>query len=208
MSDIDPYEILGVNRDASQEEIDKAYREKAKEHHPDLGGDMIVFKNLALSKEVLSDPEKRQWYDQTGQADVPDEVRVILAQLVEAAFLSDREIPNPIKAMCDEADRARASHKSQADRSERKLKRVEKKLARFLKLNEKSKNGAGRALIAAQMRAKVEGLRLEIHNHRRGADVMTAVLVHLNDLTYAPESPEFGFGSPVSGSFFSTRAGW
>ena len=67
------YEILGVNRDASAEEIKKAYRRAARDSHPDANlGDAEAetrFKELAAAYEVLSDPEKRARYDRFGSAD-------------------------------------------------------------------------------------------------------------------------------------------
>ncbi|WP_276271208.1 molecular chaperone DnaJ [Haloarcula litorea] len=65
----DFYEILGVSRDASEEEIQEAYREKAREYHPDVSDDPNAeekFKKAKKAKEVLTDEEKRQMYDQMG----------------------------------------------------------------------------------------------------------------------------------------------
>jgi DnaJ-class molecular chaperone len=63
----DPYEVLGLARDASQDDVTKAYRRLAKESHPDLHpGDKAAeerFKELSLAREILSDPEKRARYD-------------------------------------------------------------------------------------------------------------------------------------------------
>jgi molecular chaperone DnaJ len=63
------YDILGVSKTASQDEIKKAYRKKAIEHHPDKGGDENLFKEAAEAYEVLSDPEKRKNYDTFGTTD-------------------------------------------------------------------------------------------------------------------------------------------
>ncbi|KAK4738565.1 hypothetical protein R3W88_002262 [Solanum pinnatisectum] len=61
------YEILGVSKSASQDELKKAYRKAAIRNHPDKGGDPEKFKELAQAYEVLSDPEKRDIYDQYGE---------------------------------------------------------------------------------------------------------------------------------------------
>jgi molecular chaperone DnaJ len=65
----DFYEALGVSRDASEEEINRAYREKASEYHPDVSDDPDAeekFKRIQKAKEVLTDEEKRQAYDRMG----------------------------------------------------------------------------------------------------------------------------------------------
>ncbi len=67
----DYYEVLGVSKDASADEIKKAFRRQAVLHHPDKeGGDETKFKELNEAYEVLKDSEKRQRYDQFGHAGV------------------------------------------------------------------------------------------------------------------------------------------
>jgi molecular chaperone DnaJ len=70
----DLYEILGVPRDASQEDIKKAYRRLAREYHPDVSQSHDAedrFKEIAGAYEILSDPQKRQQYDRYGQGGGP-----------------------------------------------------------------------------------------------------------------------------------------
>ena len=65
----DFYDILGVSRDASDEEIESAYREAVRKYHPDVSDDPDAeekFKKAKKAKEVLTDDEKRQMYDQMG----------------------------------------------------------------------------------------------------------------------------------------------
>jgi len=61
------YDILGVKKDATADEIKKAFRRLARKHHPDAGGSEDKFKELNEAYEVLSDTEKRAQYDQYGQ---------------------------------------------------------------------------------------------------------------------------------------------
>jgi len=72
MAERDPYEVLGVSRDASTDEIKKAYRRLARQHHPDAnhgdeaGAAEAEFKAVAAAYEVLSDPERRDRFDRYG----------------------------------------------------------------------------------------------------------------------------------------------
>lgn len=69
----DPYATLGVKRDASAEDIQKAYRKLARKYHPDMNPDdasaKTKFQEVQSAFEVLSDPEKRQRFDQFGTAE-------------------------------------------------------------------------------------------------------------------------------------------
>ena len=60
---MDYYSTLGVNRNATQDEIKKAYRKMAMHHHPDRGGDEKKFKQISEAYEILSDPQKKQMVD-------------------------------------------------------------------------------------------------------------------------------------------------
>jgi curved DNA-binding protein CbpA len=68
------YEILGVNKDASEEEIKKAFREKAKSYHPDIGGDHKIFSEMTVAYNILIDVKKRTLYDKTGSTDSESDI--------------------------------------------------------------------------------------------------------------------------------------
>lgn len=69
MAKRDYYDVLGISRDASEQEIKKAYRKMAKKYHPDVNSDADAeakFKEINEANEVLSDPQKKATYDQFG----------------------------------------------------------------------------------------------------------------------------------------------
>jgi len=85
----DLYDILGVARDASAEDVKKAYRRLAREHHPDVNADPEAeerFKEVAGAYEILSDPQKRARYDAYGQGGAVDFPFGDISDLFEAFF--------------------------------------------------------------------------------------------------------------------------
>jgi molecular chaperone DnaJ len=77
MATKDPYEVLGVDRKASEAEIKKAYRRLARKHHPDVNvSDAAAkrkFQEIAAAYEVLKDPKRRKHFDMTGDTGGPQE---------------------------------------------------------------------------------------------------------------------------------------
>jgi len=68
---MDPYSDLGVQKGCSDEDVKKSYRKLVMKHHPDKGGDPEQFKKIQGAYEILSDPQKRQNFDQFGNPDGP-----------------------------------------------------------------------------------------------------------------------------------------
>lgn len=93
-----PYVILGVRRNARPETIKKAYRDKSKALHPDAGGNPENFAVLNTAYRILSDPDRRRRYDETGDWDevMPEQPdafpRQMIAQLL-AEILKGPEEP-------------------------------------------------------------------------------------------------------------------
>lgn len=93
---IDPYDILGLSRDADNAAVKSAYRKRVKTAHPDAGGDQEAFGDLKRAYELLLDPVRRKVFDDTGYdpdlADTRDlQGLVILETLVNEMILDERE---------------------------------------------------------------------------------------------------------------------
>jgi curved DNA-binding protein CbpA len=91
MKRFDPYEVLGVGRAAAADAIKSAYRRKVRESHPDRGGDPDAFIEVVRAFGLLSDPDARRLFDETGIVDEDGvrnyrrEVMLILADMFDAA---------------------------------------------------------------------------------------------------------------------------
>ena len=66
------YDLLGVSKSATTDEIKKAFKKKALREHPDKGGDPEIFKEVTVAYDTLTDPEKRKLYDKYGEEGVRD----------------------------------------------------------------------------------------------------------------------------------------
>ena len=93
---IDPYVMLGLDRDAGEQAIRSAWRKAAKTSHPDAGGDAEHFGKLQAAYDLLKDPVRRRVYDDTGYdpqlADPKDiEGVLMLEKLVNDIILDERE---------------------------------------------------------------------------------------------------------------------
>ncbi len=99
----DLYSVLGVSADADRASIRKAYRSRAKAEHPDAGGSEQRFAMIKLAHDVLTDPERRKRYDETGEAEAkqPDNsmsgpighiamaLHMVLAKMTERGMAPD-----------------------------------------------------------------------------------------------------------------------
>lgn len=84
---MDLYEILGVPRTATATDIKNAWRKLSQKLHPDKkGGDKEQFQRVQSAYEVLSDPDKRQQYDETGAVGVDAGTEQFVSSLVREAF--------------------------------------------------------------------------------------------------------------------------
>src|SRR6185437_690599 len=94
MTEFDPYEVLGIGRSAEHGAIKAAYRLKVRGAHPDRGGNPADFITIVKAFGLLSDPELRQVYDQTGIVDLDGlrayrrDVATVLADMFDAAVQS------------------------------------------------------------------------------------------------------------------------
>lgn len=83
----DPYEDLGVPRNADGKAIKRAYRKRVMKEHPDRGGSEEGFKRLQLAYDVLSDPARKDRYDRTGDSGIDQAAQRAFAELASMFVL-------------------------------------------------------------------------------------------------------------------------
>ncbi|WP_405052088.1 J domain-containing protein [Sinorhizobium sp. 8-89] len=103
---IDPYVLLGIERDADERAIRTAYRKAVKTAHPDRGGDAEQFGKLQAAYDLLKDPVRRKVYDDTGYdpqlADPKDLKGLMMLETLVNDFILDEREPgsfDPVAAM-------------------------------------------------------------------------------------------------------------
>jgi curved DNA-binding protein CbpA len=132
------YDVLGVAPDARLDELQAAYRRKAKTEHPDAGGDLERFAQLSSAIAVLRDPKRREEYDRTGKTETTDNAHVAVAEILAGAFQEALAgFPDPARfdvigqtkaVLKDRMAQVKAS-RSQAQGEERKFTRALKRLS-------------------------------------------------------------------------------
>lgn len=84
---MNPYDTLGVDKNASDEEIKKAYRRRSKKTHPDKGGSEKEFNKTNKAYLILSDASRRKKYDETGSTEEDKKVDDTIQRIAELFFI-------------------------------------------------------------------------------------------------------------------------
>jgi len=86
---MDPYEVLGVDQEATREEIKRAYKKLSQKYHPDKdGGDAQKMVDINVAYEILCDPERRKAYDEFGDISSDLNPRKEAKQIIRACFIA------------------------------------------------------------------------------------------------------------------------
>lgn len=194
---IDPYDELGVSRDATPDEISAAFKKKAKANHPDHGGSPEAFDRVKQASVVLLDPAKRKKYDEEGTLDSnqPDNVMATAMEKVAQFFIQSlNEMSNNEQNNLDQFDlvaggrlffdQGIASSQKQISAVERQIKQFEKALKR---LKTKKKND----IIATMLKQHIGGLRGNIAANKKQIAIFAKAKEILADYTFDPEEPVF-----------------
>lgn len=188
----DPYGTLGVSATASEADVKRAFRRRAKESHPDHGGTREEFEAVKSAHLVLSDPEKRKRYDETGDAGddnreptVREKATKSIAELLTAIINQDKigldtdviavmreQVGNEILEMTAKRKTVEAK-KNRAERIAKKLKRKTK----------------GENLLTRMAEDRARSMELQIAKINKMVGVLDEMTIILRDYAFDADKP-------------------
>lgn len=191
---IDPYEVLGVDRNADEKAVRAAYRRLAKNAHPDSGGDSEAFSRLQASYDLLKDPVRRKVYDDTGYdpelADANDlKGLMLLEPLVNEMILDGREPGSfdPVAAMRRKLSDDILKSRFHILELERHRARVRKHMDRLAR--KKVESGSSDVL-GSMLRARSESIAEAIRNAEAQIDAIEQAYKMLETYSYEMDSDQ------------------
>jgi DnaJ-class molecular chaperone len=167
-TNFDPYIVLGIDKDASAEDIKKAFKQKSKTVHPDHGGSPEEFDILKRAYEILTDVSKRRMWDEYRMADnldIENEAKMVASQIAVQTLDTypdscnfDKEMAEVFKkCLQDIADQIRGLTQNK-ERLEKRFKAIHKKPADdFISVD------IERVINAKDIQIRQQKLNLEIH---------------------------------------------
>lgn len=175
-----PYEILGVDRDASQDDIKRAYRRKAQDAHPDRGGDAAMMRALALAHEILGDSDKRAEYDSMGQEGSANSLDHDAWSLVATHINQAFEVTdNPVESLHEVLDGIRDQIES--DRQKHRAKNV-KLLTKLKAFKQRNKPSEARDRIEKHLLHSIEMNKQAIARADQGLKLHARAVEMIADL--------------------------
>ena len=180
----DPYDILGVGRDADDAAIRAAFRRLAKESHPDSGGDAEAFVLGSKAQDLLLDPLRRKVFDATGYdpelADARDiQGLMLIEKLVNDVVLDEREPGtfNPLEKM-------RATLNNDIRKARFHMREMEGHGARVARHLARLDRTPGTDVLGYMLRARIDAIAKAVQETAKQIEASERALEMLGDYSY------------------------
>ncbi|MDK1373172.1 MULTISPECIES: J domain-containing protein [unclassified Sinorhizobium] len=187
---IDPYVLLGIERDADERAIRTAYRKAVKTAHPDRGGDAEQFGKLQAAYDLLKDPVRRKVYDDTGYdpqlADPRDLKGLMMLEALVNDFILDEREPgtfDPVAAMRRKLSDDIVKNRFHILELERHRSRVRKHLDRLGRRPETD-------VLGSMLRARSQSIAEAIKNAESQIEAIEQAYTMLEGYSYELEALE------------------
>lgn len=186
---MNPYIILEISPQATDDEIKKQFRKLAQLNHPDRGGDEEKFKQINLAYSILSDPARKKLYDTTGQFNVNQDLRQqalnnLAGLIVHFMNNIDPDMENLVVCMKNDITREKTAITSQIDHCISSINKLEK----FLKKTRRKKEGEN--VLKMFISNQIKSHESNIISHNRNLEVCDEMTEILEDYQYGDEEFE------------------
>jgi curved DNA-binding protein CbpA len=186
-NDFDPYDVLGLERSAATSAVKTAYRKRVRTAHPDRGGDPDEFLIIVRAFDVLSDPDARRMFDETGVVDpdaakrLREEVAVVLADMFDAAVRTAVDTGLPLDGV-DFIDMMSQAVRSNAEDADLQVRRIAGEVAALDALKLRIKRHDDRDnMFAARIDEQIAAKADEQATLRRRVHVFEIAVVELGN---------------------------
>lgn len=178
------YDILGVSKNATFEEIKAKYKSLAQQHHPDKGGDSELFKQIKNAYEILSDPINRKRYDTTGQFETKSSLRDSALEQLSRIFFNlipniNPETDDPILIMKNESRREKENVNHNINECNGRMFKLKKIINKI-----KRKNNDGENLLRMFAENQLKNHENELQNYIRQIQIIDTIIEILEDYQY------------------------
>ena len=202
----DLYETLGVPKDATQEQIQKAYRKKSKTAHPDGGGSEAEFAHLTKAKSVLLNPHHRSEYDRTGRTEFNPQDRdaqlvAIITQTLAAVIASEHDITrmSPFSMM----EQHFTQEQVKLMQSKANLLRMKGRMETVIKRAQaKGGKDAPKILLAEVARTTIRAMEADLSGIEEKIALMQRAIEVVTSHTYSVDVSSFFVSSNTTGTVF------
>jgi DnaJ-class molecular chaperone len=205
---MDLYKALDVDKSATKDQVKKAYRKKALKAHPDAGGSKESFALISLAHDVLTDDARRERYDETGDTEEKktNSVMETVSQMAKAAF--DEDSLDPVVFMKRHTDKTIHSQKMEKKKAEDHIKKLEKKLAKFVKSNAKTKSTQAKMVVEKTIQSAIESYRGFLTQADASIELWESVHKFIEGLERGPVEEGQGFAFGGSTLYSGLRSSW
>lgn len=184
----DHYEILGVDRDATEEEIKDAARRKAKEHHPDKpDGDTEMMQLVVQAKLVLLNPKRRARYDRTGDDTGTTMLDQAAGQMLAdffSQYIENGGDENPLDVIRHTLAKGTADVRASIRSHEERIQKLSKRMGRL-----KRKKSNGHNLFASILTARINQTKAAIASAEKQIAINNCCVILLEDYEFDPPPP-------------------